>query len=105
MCGGSEGDPYGSIVEIAGVGQFLAVDTGSAVIDRTAARSAGHSDAERDALVIDLFFEDRTAGEKFAASGPLFASIKWWTPSTAELEARVATNLFDGFNKIYSKQL
>ena len=60
--------PYGSVVDIAGVGKFLAVDTGTAVIERTAARAGGHTKAERNALVIDLFFENRRAGEAFASS-------------------------------------
>ena len=71
--------PYGSVVQIPGVGQFLAVDTGSAVVARTAARKEAHTTAERSALVIDLFFEDRVQGEHFAASGPAYAAIDWFT--------------------------
>ena len=56
--------PYGSVVEIAGVGKYLAVDTGSAVISRTAAREGGRTAAERHALVVDLFFEDRERGRE-----------------------------------------
>jgi 3D (Asp-Asp-Asp) domain-containing protein len=85
--------PYGSVVEIPGVGEFLAVDTGSAVVSRTAALRAGSNTAERDALVIDLFFEHACDGEKFAAESPKFVDIKWWTP-TSESEARVARGLF-----------
>lgn len=73
--------PYGSVVEIAGVGKFLAVDTGSAVVARQAAREAAHTSEERDALVIDLFFESRKAGKAFVANAPKYASISWWTPS------------------------
>src|SRR5450755_2718285 len=35
--------PYGSVVEVAGVGTFLAVDTGSAVVSRKAARQDAHT--------------------------------------------------------------
>lgn len=76
--------PYGSEVEIAGVGTYLAVDTGSAVISRTAARETGHNSEERNALVIDLYFESRRGGEKFASNGPKYASITWHAPSAAK---------------------
>jgi 3D (Asp-Asp-Asp) domain-containing protein len=99
--------PYGSVVEIPGVGQFLAVDTGSAVVSRTAAREAGHTREERGALVIDLFFEHRSEGERFAANGAKFVSVSWWTPRETDRLAREARSLFaeEDWNKIYSKQL
>ena len=99
--------PYGSVVEIAGVGKYLAVDTGSAVISRTAAREGGHTAAERHALVVDLFFEDRSEGERFAASAAKYVSISWWTPTSMGVEARAARSLFadENWSKIQSKQL
>jgi 3D (Asp-Asp-Asp) domain-containing protein len=98
--------PYGSIVEIAGVGKFLAVDTGSAVISRAAAREGGHTSAERRAIVVDLFFANRAAGERFAAGSAKFVSISWWTPRSADTQAR-ARSLFaeEDWTKIQSKQL
>jgi 3D (Asp-Asp-Asp) domain-containing protein len=72
--------PFGSVVQIQGIGTFLAVDTGTAVVSRKAARQSGHSRLERHALVIDLFFEHRRDGERFAANGPKFAAITWWAP-------------------------
>lgn len=99
--------PYGSVVEIAGVGKFLAVDTGSAVVSRTAAREGGHNSAERGAIVIDLFFEDRAAGERFAASAAKYVPICWWTPGSTGSQARAARSLFaeEDWTKIESKQL
>jgi 3D (Asp-Asp-Asp) domain-containing protein len=99
--------PYGSVVVISGVGQFLAVDTGSAVISREAAREAGHNHAERSALVIDLYFEHARDGRRFAAEGPKFASISWWTPSSTSHAAQAARSVFadEDWHKIYSKQL
>jgi len=99
--------PYGSVVEIPGVGQFLAVDTGSAVISRTAAREAGHTKEERSALVIDVFFEHRSQGEKFASTGTRFIPISWWTPTATDQLAKEARSVFadEDWNKIYSKQL
>jgi len=76
--------PYGSVVQIDGLGKYLAVDTGSAVISREAARETGHNPEERNALVIDLYFESRRDGERFAAHGPKYAAISWTAPrSTA----------------------
>ncbi len=99
--------PYGSVVEIAGVGKFLAVDTGSAVISRTAAREGGHTSEERNAIVVDLFFEDRSEGEKFAACAAKYVSISWWTPTSMGTAAKAARGLFaeEDWSKIQSKQL
>ena len=99
--------PYGSVVEIAGVGKFLAVDTGSAVISRTAAREGGHTSEERNALVVDVFFESRVDGEKFAASASKYVSISWWTPTSTGMQAQAARSLFaeENWSKIQSKQL
>ncbi len=72
--------PYGSVVQIAGLGNYLAVDTGTAVVSRQAAKEAGHNRQERSALVIDLYFESRADGEEFAANGPKYASVSWSKP-------------------------
>lgn len=98
--------PYGSIVEIQGVGKYLAVDTGTAVIARTAAKEGGHTSAQRNALVVDVYFEDRRAGEKFAACESKFVTISWWTPRSADTQAR-ARGLFaaEDWTRIQNKQL
>jgi len=75
--------PYGSEVSIAGLGTYLAVDTGSAVISREAARETGRTSEERSALVIDLYFDNRSEGERFASNGPKFAAISWHSADTA----------------------
>ncbi len=69
--------PYGSVVKIPGVGDYVAVDTGTAVISRKAAKESGHNRAERSALVIDLYFASRRAGELFSRMGPKFAMVAW----------------------------
>jgi hypothetical protein len=99
--------PYGSVVAIAGVGTYLAVDTGTAVIERKAAREAGQNSAQRNALVIDLFFESRAAGEAFAASAAKWAAVSWWTPGVKTKSAKEARGLFadEDWQKIESKQL
>jgi 3D (Asp-Asp-Asp) domain-containing protein len=99
--------PYGSVVEIAGVGKYLAVDTGSAVVGRTAAREGGHTSAERNAIVVDIFFESRVDGERFAANAAKYVPIIWWTPMATDTMARAARSLFveEDWAKIQSKQL
>jgi 3D (Asp-Asp-Asp) domain-containing protein len=69
--------PYGSVVKIPGVGDYLAMDTGTAVISRKAAKESGHNSQERSALVIDLYFPSRKAGELFSREGPKFAMVAW----------------------------
>jgi 3D (Asp-Asp-Asp) domain-containing protein len=69
--------PYGSVVTIPGVGRYVAVDTGTAVISRKAAKESGHNPQERSALVVDLYFASRRAGELFSREGPKFAMIAW----------------------------
>jgi 3D (Asp-Asp-Asp) domain-containing protein len=75
--------PYGSVVQIPGMGSYTAVDTGSAVVSRKAALGAAHNPDERNALVVDLFFENRREAEEFAAHGPSFVSVSWKKPVTA----------------------
>lgn len=75
--------PYGSVVQIPGMGNYVAVDTGSAVISRQAALGSGQTKAERDALVVDLFFENRKEAEEFAAHGPAYVAVNWTPRSLA----------------------
>lgn len=99
--------PYGSVVEIAGVGNYLAVDTGSAVISRTAAKEGGHTSEERSAIVVDLFFEDRSEAERFTAGAAKYVSIRWWTPTSMGMQAKAARGLFaeENWTRIENKQL
>jgi len=75
--------PYGSVVKIPGLGDYLAMDTGTAVISRKAARLSGHNPMERSALVIDLYFASRRAGEYFEKFGPKFAMVAWASGASA----------------------
>jgi len=99
--------PYGSVVALEGIGTFLAVDTGTAVVERTAAREAGKTYAQKHALVIDLFFASRRKGEAFAASAAKWAAVSWWTPGQKTSEAKSARGMFadEDWQKIQSKQL
>jgi 3D (Asp-Asp-Asp) domain-containing protein len=69
--------PYGSVVAIPGVGEFVAVDTGPAVVSRRAARQFGRNPDERGALVIDVYCSSRSKANAFEASTPEFAVITW----------------------------
>jgi 3D (Asp-Asp-Asp) domain-containing protein len=69
--------PYGSVVKIPGLGSYVAMDTGTAVISRKAAKESGQNWKERCALVIDLYFPTRRAGELFSREGPKFAMVAW----------------------------
>ena len=99
--------PYGSQVQIPGVGNYTAVDTGSAVVSRTAAREAAHTSEERNALVIDIFFESRRDGERFAANGPKYAAISWQPSATASAQPKTTRSLLaqETWNKPPGKQL
>jgi 3D (Asp-Asp-Asp) domain-containing protein len=99
--------PYGSVVTIAGLGKYLAVDTGSAVISRTAAVETGRTSEERAALVIDIYFESRRDGENFAATGPKFASITWEKPNPGKSRSSEGRNMVaeSEWNKLINKQL
>jgi 3D (Asp-Asp-Asp) domain-containing protein len=99
--------PYGSVVNIPGLGKYLAVDTGSAVISREAARETGHTAEERSALVIDIYFESRRDGEEFAASSTKFASITWQAPSQASNASSDGRSMVaeSDWNKLRNKQL
>jgi 3D (Asp-Asp-Asp) domain-containing protein len=77
--------PYGSIVVIAGLGKYVAVDTGSAVVARLAARESGHNSEEKGAIVVDIFFESQHEGEEFAAAAAKYTPITWWTPTASNI--------------------
>lgn len=62
--------PYGSIIEIEGVGRRIVKDTGTHVIQRLASRKRGV-----DYPVIDLFFSSRQEALLFARNHPPFAQV------------------------------
>lgn len=63
--------PYGSRIRIEGWGEFIAVDTGSAVIKRTAARRMG-----KNVPVIDVFFLYREEALLAARTKPAFSKVE-----------------------------
>ena len=67
--------PYGSKVTLPDA-TLLAVDTGSAVVSRKAARRAGRTALERGALVIDRFFETKQQALSWANRNPYFMFVR-----------------------------
>ena len=72
--------PYGSNVTLPD-GTLLAVDTGSAVISRKAARRSGRTALERNALVVDRFFETKQQALKWASRNPYFMLVRVSPPA------------------------
>jgi 3D (Asp-Asp-Asp) domain-containing protein len=66
--------PYGSKVVLPD-DQLIAVDTGPAVVQRTAARRSGHTPEQRKAIVIDRYCESRSEAQRWAQSHPQFMTV------------------------------
>ncbi len=72
--------PYGSQI-IFPDGRFMAVDTGTAVINRKAARLSGRTKYERDAVVVDRFFETKRQALAWEKTHPPFMMVRVITPN------------------------
>jgi hypothetical protein len=71
--------PYGSQVVFHDE-ECLAVDTGPDVVNRRAARLSGRRAAERDAIVIDRFFDTKQKAFAWAKANPHFMVVQVRTP-------------------------
>ena len=67
--------PYGSRIQL-GDEELTAVDTGPAVVSRKAARLLGRNVAERNAVVIDRYFETKSQAEVWEKSHPHFMKMR-----------------------------
>lgn len=75
--------PYGSTVTIPGLGLFTAVDTGTDVRLRTAARKAPGSNPGKDgAIVIDVFVDREATLHRIAKTFPHFVEVTWHAPNS-----------------------
>lgn len=74
--------PYGSRVVLPTGETLAAVDTGTAVKNRKAARQSGHTAYERNAIVIDRFFETKRQALAWANSHPIFMPIRVVRPGS-----------------------
>ena len=77
--------PYGSKVRLPDT-TLLAVDTGSAVVSRKAARRSGRTALERSALVIDRFFETKQQALSWANRNPYFMLVQVSPPDFRSLQ-------------------
>jgi hypothetical protein len=66
--------PYGSKVAFHDA-ECLAVDSGPDVVNRKAARSCGRNAAERNAIVIDRFFDTKERALAWAKANPHFMMV------------------------------
>ena len=82
--------PYGSKV-IFREAECLAVDSGPDVVNRKAARSCGRTVAERNAIVIDRFFDTKQKALSWAKAHPHFMTVRILTPGTKQGTSLVAT--------------
>jgi 3D (Asp-Asp-Asp) domain-containing protein len=84
--------PYGSKVSFPDT-TCVAVDTGPAVVSRKAARRSGRTASERNAMVIDRYFETKQQAVAWTKTHPHFMIVRVQTPghqpeqNTARLEA------------------
>jgi hypothetical protein len=74
--------PYGSKV-MFGDRECMAVDTGPDVVRRKAARSLGRTTAERNAIVVDRFFDSKQKALAWASAHPHFMMVR---VQTAEIK-------------------
>ena len=84
--------PYGSRVVLPDGSALSAVDTGSAVRNRKAARRLGRTIPERDAVVIDKFFETKRQALAWASANPPFVSVKVIPPGAPPVAKPNITN-------------
>ena len=67
--------PYGSTVVFSDM-ECVAVDTGPAVVSRKSARSCGRTPAQKNALVIDRFFESKQEALEWSDAHPHFVTVR-----------------------------
>jgi 3D (Asp-Asp-Asp) domain-containing protein len=84
--------PYGSRVVLPDGSSLAAVDTGSAVRNRKAARLSGRNNFERSALVIDKFFETKREALAWANKNPPFVQVRVVPPNVASMAKPNITN-------------
>jgi 3D (Asp-Asp-Asp) domain-containing protein len=82
--------PYGSKVVFHDM-ECVAVDTGPDVVNRRAARSCGLSAAERNAIVIDRYFDTKEKALAWAKANPHFMTVQILTPGTKQGTKLIAT--------------
>src|SRR5213080_3783656 len=82
--------PYGSKVVFHDA-TCVAVDSGPDVVNRKAARSSGRNAAERNAIVIDRFFDTKQKALAWAKAHSHFMTVRILTPGTKRGTKLLAT--------------
>lgn len=77
--------PYASKVVFPDA-SCVAVDSGPDVVNRKAARSCGRNAAERNAIVIDRFFDTKQEAFTWAKAHPRFMTVRILTPGAKQGE-------------------
>ena len=70
----------------------VAVDSGPDVVNRKAARSCGRNAAERNAIVIDRFFDTKQKALAWAKAHPHFMTVRIQTPGAKHGKLATAEN-------------
>lgn len=73
--------PYGSKVVFRDA-ECLAIDSGPDVVNRKAARLCGRNKSERNAIVIDRFFDAKEKALAWTKANPHFMVVRVRTPDT-----------------------
>lgn len=74
--------PYGSKVLFADGAECKAIDTGPAVVSRKAARRSGRNADQRNAIVVDRYFETKTQALAWADAHSHFMTLRVVTPGS-----------------------
>lgn len=74
--------PYGSKVLFADGAECKAIDTGPAVVSRKAARRSGRNADQRNAIVVDRYFETKTQALAWADTHSHFMTLRVVTPGS-----------------------
>jgi hypothetical protein len=74
--------PYGSKVVFSDGAECKAIDTGPAVVSRKAARLSGRNAAQREAIVVDRYFETKEEALAWADTHPHFMTLEVVTPGS-----------------------
>ena len=92
--------PYGSKVVLPDGSSLAAVDTGTAVKNRKAARKSGRTVNERNAVVVDRFFETKSQALRWAKTHPLFMPVRVvspnYRPASQQQRPALANNFVPG---------
>jgi 3D (Asp-Asp-Asp) domain-containing protein len=87
--------PYGSRLIFPDGATSAAVDTGPAVRNRKSARISGRTVYERNAVVIDRFFETKREALSWASRNPLFMTVRVVPPNLGTLAQSAGQPLLD----------